>query len=138
MHKIKVRGVIRNKTGIFLSRDTGNQCFYLPGGTLEDGESFQECLKREILEELGVVAEIGEVLLVREFQNGEKLYLDVWFAIVNTADFLQIDKSRASHGFECSDEGFYPLETLKTMDVIPGNMQKMLEKVPRVEVLRSE
>ena len=32
-----------------------------PGGKIEDGESHQECLKRELKEELNINAEIGEL-----------------------------------------------------------------------------
>ena len=37
-----------------------------PGGKCEAGESHEECLARELLEELGVTAEIGTELLVTE------------------------------------------------------------------------
>lgn len=46
-----------------------------PGGKVEPGETLQECLKREIAEELGVEAIVGEVLAESNFKyaHGEIL-----------------------------------------------------------------
>ena len=37
-----------------------------PGGKLEAGESFQDCLKRELREELGIQVSVGELLAAAE------------------------------------------------------------------------
>lgn len=39
-----------------------------PGGKVEDGESLEECLKREIHEELGLYTDIGDVLAQSEYR----------------------------------------------------------------------
>jgi mutator protein MutT len=54
-----------------------------PGGKREPGESFEECLVRELREELGIVAEVGPLLesLVHEYEDRTvclRFYLCRW------------------------------------------------------------
>ena len=43
-----------------------------PGGTLEEGETLQDCLKREISEELGMDVEVGDEIKVVRTSRGDK------------------------------------------------------------------
>ena len=56
-------GIIEKDNKILIGRRSPHEkapgLWEFPGGKLEDGESRQECLKRELEEELGIVAEIG-------------------------------------------------------------------------------
>ena len=49
----RAKAIIKNKKNEILLA-CSNENYHLPGGHLEDGETFEECLVREIKEEVGV------------------------------------------------------------------------------------
>jgi (d)CTP diphosphatase len=63
--------IARRKTG-----DAAGRRWELPGGKAEEGESLAVCLERELAEELGVAARVGEVLCeTRGLAGGRALVL---------------------------------------------------------------
>lgn len=56
-----------------------------PGGKVEDSESLAECLQRELHEELGVLAEIGEVMAESEYHydHGSILLIGLYTKILS-------------------------------------------------------
>ncbi len=109
----KVRGVLIKDSKIFLCKLAHGGFYCLPGGTLEPGETRLEGLRREIIEELGVEPKIGPLVYSHEFvrSNGLTTY-DFWYAIENVGDFENIDISKATHGFEHEEVGFYDLASI--------------------------
>lgn len=65
---------------------------------MDDGESIEQALRREMIEETGVVPEIGRLLFVQQFHDGEQEQLEFFFHITNAEDYRQIDLSATSHG----------------------------------------
>ena len=67
MKRIRVTAaVIRREGAVLLARRSENQSrpllWEFPGGKVEPGESDRECLVRELEEELGVAASVGELM----------------------------------------------------------------------------
>lgn len=73
-----------------------------PGGGIDPGEPFQEALKREITEELGVVPTIGDLLFVQQFHDKarNREQIELFFHVTNWPDFLDINLSKTTHGTE--------------------------------------
>lgn len=66
----RVYGIIQNEKGEILISDecrNGNSFTKFPGGGLEWGEGLSGCLVRELKEEMGIDAEIGQLFYVNDF-----------------------------------------------------------------------
>lgn len=77
--RISCRGIVINNGKILLSHELNKNVYMSPGGGLEEDESLEECCKREILEETGVVAAVGEqIFTINEYVFNE-LYIAHYF-----------------------------------------------------------
>jgi 8-oxo-dGTP diphosphatase len=59
----------------------------LPGGKIEDGETPQECLERELLEELAMRAEVGPVLARTVYRYPHGVFELLALQATRTSDF---------------------------------------------------
>lgn len=99
---IRCRAIILHNDKILAVKHQVTSNYYaLPGGHLEWGESVMECMKREIIEELGIEPKIGRLLYVRNFTDkNSKQSIEFHFEIINSADYLDINNLNGTHGHE--------------------------------------
>lgn len=66
--KVRPSAIIIENNHLLLLRYNygGNDVFALPGGNIDTGETLTQALQRELSEELGIEAEISELLFVGE------------------------------------------------------------------------
>ena len=75
-------GVVRNQQGhVLICRRKGelDGLWEFPGGKREKGETFQQCLERELMEELDLRVEAGETLGSIHRREGERT---IWLVFV--------------------------------------------------------
>jgi len=76
-------GILRDGDRVLICRRRGDQehpaKWEFPGGKIETGESPEQCLRRELREELAVDVEVGRLLaqLQHEYPSGPTV--DLWF-----------------------------------------------------------
>lgn len=65
-------GILENRGKVLLAKrnkdDPLKNKWEFPGGKIEEGETPEKCLKRELSEELGIDAEIGEFLCSSKYE----------------------------------------------------------------------
>lgn len=64
--EIIARGIVRQGGSVLLCQNTRHGYYYLPGGHVEFGESAAAALCREFVEETGLAAKVGPLLLLTE------------------------------------------------------------------------
>ena len=73
------RGAIVRGDEILLSHEVECHEWLFPGGGLEDGETYEECCAREILEETGNIVRVGELFAVVNEYYGDTHYVHRYF-----------------------------------------------------------
>jgi hypothetical protein len=57
-----------------------------------------------MVEETGITPVVGNLLYVQQFAHGAKEYLEFFFHVTNSEDYLHIDLAKTTHGMEEIEE----------------------------------
>lgn len=115
---VRCRGVILDNGELLVAAHPGHNYYALPGGKLEFGEDPISCMKRELIEELGIDPQIGRLLYVNSFASGDVQTVEFLFEILNSGDYRDYEKYERTHAFELAG-----LEWIK-----PENSKELLPK----------
>lgn len=100
--QIRSRALIVNEGKLLVAKHKEEHDYYaLPGGHLDEGENGEECMIREIKEELGVMVTNPELKYVYrwvDYMGVENL--EFIFKILNGEDFVDLSNNERSHSFE--------------------------------------
>ena len=128
--------IINDKNEILLGKRTDNGYWDYPAGSMEIGESFEECARREVFEETGLTCGKLEYFMelsgdesFYEYPNGDQVYLAVIIYICR--DFSGELKVQEEEVYE---QRFFPIDRLpkipplKIKSKIFENIKEFLNK----------
>jgi ADP-ribose pyrophosphatase YjhB (NUDIX family) len=120
---IRVKAIILNNSNLLVVKNLGNNFFALPGGNLEYREDIKECLKREIIEELGVSPDVGRLLYINNFTDKRgSTSIDFFFEVKNGKDFIGCEKLDRTHAYELDDLVW--VNTNDDINIMPKSFEK--------------
>lgn len=130
---IRMKALIINNNKILIGNENG--VFQFPGGHLEENESFNDCLKREVLEETGIEiddSEIDRPFMRVTFKNknwpepGKNRKAEIYYYIVKTDKEPDLSKTNYT---ENEIKNNYKIEIFNINDAI----DKIKENIPNNE-----
>lgn len=128
---IRTKALIINDKNIILGNE--NNIYQFPGGHLEKNETFEECLKREILEETGI--EINDNEIKRPFMKvtylnkdwpaiGQNRKSEIYYYLIKTSKNPDMSKVKYT---EHEKQGNFKIESIplsESISVIEDNISK--------------
>ncbi len=129
MKMISAGIIICNNKILIAQRGKGKKpehVWELPGGKQEDGETLQQCLKREIDEELGLEITVGDFFMSSDFSyNLGSFRLNAFFA---QSDSQKINKMEAHEDYR-----WVSPQELKEYPFAPADIP-IIEKLSRLSL----
>lgn len=120
--------LIEHEKVALIKRERGSSVYYLfPGGQVENGETPEEAVKRELFEELGLHAEIQRLLAIVVF-NGRKQF---YFLVTRVGGTFGTGSGEELESSKESEAGVYlpewmPFQSLSENEVRPQSVVALL------------
>jgi ADP-ribose pyrophosphatase YjhB (NUDIX family) len=116
-----VKLLLINDGKFLLVEQSYTKGYHLPGGGVKSGEMFEQALKREILEELGL--DINDLQLFGVYQSTKQGKIDTVITFMSTEP---VDLNKAKLSSEINRADFFSLDNLPT-NISPGSRKRIQE-----------
>src|SRR5512146_617709 len=113
---------------VLLTKRSDNGLWCLPGGSMEPGESIEECCRREVMEETGLDVELKRLIAVYSNRDQLVVYKDdtkVQFVIMSFE--AQIAGGMLGLSNETTDAGFFSMAEIETMEIHDRHKDRILD-----------
>lgn len=129
MINVAVGIIIRERSEILLCQRTPHQPYPLkwefPGGKVIAGETMEECLQRELKEELGINAVIGRLYHSQEYVYSDSGTFNLFYYMVTSYSGEIINNVFESYRW-------VPISELLNYDILEGN-KNVIEKLIQIK-----
>jgi 8-oxo-dGTP diphosphatase len=112
---------------------TGTAYWATPGGALDEGETYAQAARRELMEETGIDAEVGEAVAIRQtcfmLSTGEMVSAEEHYFLVRTDEAIDIasNPDPVERAFIAEAKWWADDELTATADaVFPENIAEMV------------
>ena len=126
--RVRCAAVIVTDEGILLARHKkrGRTYWVLPGGGLEEGETFAEGVRREVFEETALEVNVKDLLFVHQFfpKSGPDAVVDLIYHAEIVSGNLKMGADS-----NLAEIRFVPLEEFRTLDFLPPIRDQILNAV---------
>lgn len=119
------------KGGVYLD------CLHNPGGGVDVGETDDEALNREVIEETGIDIRLDQKILIdttgvgqseKTLKTGEKIIVEMHFYVFRVDLGKPSDKVALYPSGDLIDLQWYPIETLEQLKLTPPAVKLMTRK----------
>ncbi len=126
---IRTKALIINNENIYIGNESS--VFQFPGGHLEENESFEECLKREIMEESGIEIDNDEIkgpFLKVSYKNrdwpekGKNRRAEIYYYVIKTDKTPNLDKVNYTENEKAGNFKIEEFPLDKVIDIIKENI----------------
>ena len=129
---IRIKALLINNNNIILGYERG--IYQFPGGHLEEKETFEECIKREIMEETGINIKDNQIdkpiykiiHLNKDWPTiGNNRKSEIYYYVINTKDKPDLSKTNYT---ENELSGNFSLEEIPLNEVV----QKLTDNITKM------
>jgi ADP-ribose pyrophosphatase YjhB (NUDIX family) len=125
--KVRASGLFLDERGVLLGRHVGHEFYTLIGGSWEYGETLEEAVEREFLEETGMRVHASQLLFVAQLHTTNEHVLDMIFRVSSATG--REDAVREESG-SLLDLHFVPIQELTRTNLEPQEFWKIW--IPRL------
>ena len=115
-YPVSIKGVFSIKDRYLLLKNDRNE-WELPGGRLELGETPEECVQREIFEEVGITVQVGQIINSYLFEVISGKYV---FIVTYMCDHSYEEIPETVISNEHLEIGFFSFEEIVEMNLSKG------------------